>query len=429
MRRETDMSTLSGSGFQKYILAAILLLSGWVISRQAASFTYRTKLIIRTDSLSSLEQVLPETYRDVYNVLPQNLEKTLLINALRNTGMRIAVHDLTATTPFRAIPEGYSDEERLRLRSQLAQYLREQDPAILIENQARQLVLKMGYDANSLFRHLKIQWKEDGNTAIISFSSEHALLSAFVVNDLCREIVRVQQEFLQISAHTEISVIQQQIQIMTDFWATDFDEERFTMQADGRRYWLHPHYPRLEMFEVEKNSKTRSSIKLIKELEEQQEIKLKEGMQIMGDGQNILRYLKKQNTHYTTDSYQTIERTIALQAARLDQLSAEISALDHALDSAHKTIQPYYGIKNWVVIPRRTASDSREYKQILSIANTMTYLSFNEASHFQQDIAQNNVRRIPNLLNFVWITLCMVILLHFAGFFKEKLLFVWAKEK
>ncbi|MEZ4772662.1 MAG: hypothetical protein R3D00_05710 [Bacteroidia bacterium] len=430
MRRITHINSLTGSKTGKFFLVALLLLSGWVIVRRTDSFTYQTRITIRPDSVLRKEMFLPETFLQAYAIPAREMEKTLLLNALRNTGIRLAVHDLSTPTPFRIVPESYSAEQKQQYRDQFAQYLHTQDPQILLMNHPQKLLLQMGYDAQSLFQNLKIIWEKDGNAGIISFSSENDLLSAFVVNDLCREIVQVDQALLQTNVQTEISVIQQQLNVLADNWTPDFDEERFAMKVDGRQYWLHPHYPRLTMFEVRENAQTQSAIKHIQNLEKQQEIRMKEASDIIAEGQHILRYLKNLQEEYPTDSYQTLANTIRLHAQRLQELSLEVNNLDQDIEAAHQEIIPFYGETNWTIIPRRnTSNDSREYQEMITSANTMAYLSYNNFSRFQQDIAHNNVRRIPNLLNFLWITLGIVICLHFGGLFKEKLLLLWAKEK
>lgn len=421
---------MTGSKTGKYFLVALLLFGGWMIVRQTDTYTYQTRIVIRPDFASIEEVSINETAQNVLATPAREIEKTLLINALRITGIRLAIHDLTAPAPFRKVPQSYSPLQKQQIRTQFSQYLQSLDPQTLIYNQPQKLLLQMGYDAQTLFHNLKVIWEKDGNAGIISFSSENTLLSAFVVNDLCREIMIVDQALQQTQVQTEISVIQQQLNVLSDNWMPDFDEERFTMKSDGHLYWLHPYYPRLRMFEVSENAQNRKTIKQIESLETQQEIRMKEAADIIADGHNMLRYLKNLQSEYTTDSYHTLANTIRLHAERLHQLSLEVHALDEEIATSHQEIAPFYGVKNWTLIPRRnTRNDSSDYQEMISSANTMTYLSHNHLSRFQQDIAQNNVRRIPNLLNFLWITLGIVICLHVGGLFKEKLLFVWAKEK
>ncbi|MEZ4827861.1 MAG: hypothetical protein R3C61_16480 [Bacteroidia bacterium] len=421
---------MTGSRTGKIILAAFLLLSGWVMVRSTDSFTYQTQVSIRPDSLTVFLPELPEPFRNTFQLPVQSLEKTLIYKALRNTGIRLAVHDLTARESFRPLPAHMASAEKIRIRAILAQYLEEGDTGLLADIQTQEFLLKMGYDTHSLKPHLKLKWENNGQTGILAFSSEHRLLSAFVINDLCREIARVDRDLLLANAQNEMGVIQQQLNVIADTWNPEFEEERFAMKVDGHKYWLHPHYPLLKVFNITENAQTRPVIQQIKALEISREVKLKEGYGLISESQNILKFLKKERDTYPAENYQTMARTIDMMTERLRQLGEEISTIDSQLEEKHQAIAPWYGDKTWVIIPRKhIETDSKEFAEALHSANDMVNLIFHTLPRLQQNTDQNNIRRIPNMLNLLWLTLGIVFFLHIAGTLKDKMFFLWKTEK
>lgn len=128
-----------------------------------------------------------------------NLRNRMLSRSnLRTLSYRILEHDLTAMTqgnpPFRTPDEEewlFNASDATTALKFLSDHLRLNNPSQIEEPLLRSMATAFRYDFKSLSENLVAQRDGDTDYFKIQFSSENPLLSAFVVNQLCKDFVAI----------------------------------------------------------------------------------------------------------------------------------------------------------------------------------------------------------------------------------------------
>lgn len=406
-----------------------LICLAWLISRRFDQFTYQASIRVDHSDTIAMQVMELKDHHNFEGAAFEDIRETLIHHSIRKTGIRLTVHDLSSPKPFRSTPEGYLSGDLTRLRRQLNLFLGTHDTHILEEAYPDQLIRDFGYDPASLKENLSFVPSRDHNGFMVSFTSENPLLSAFVVNDLCRELIKTDQKFFSEQKRSNLGTVLHQLHIIEENWTDDFSEERFVMETEGKRYWLHDNYPRLKSFVSTKSIRTNGRLRQIHETEQIQGDLLRERLTLLREARHLVKYLQHLEKEYPRDGYESVSRTINLKISQLAMLNGQIDSLDQVLEKSHLTIRHLYSRPPLILVRNEESVNVVEdFRQLMEDANQMAFYAHNYGNRIRRELNSDQASRTPDLMRFFWIMILIVAVFHFSGLFMDNYRTLWENK-
>ena len=191
-----NQSSLSKKQWYSYLVVLFIAVGGIQWLNSSGMYTFQADFeVISLET--KIETSLPPQLTDP-NINPFKLQTTYIHIALQRVAARLALHDLTSSEPFREFSKTYSDKLKAEAKVDISSFLDSPDKSPLgTSKYAYPVMDDLGYEPKKLKDKLFVKWQAESNKITVSFTSENPFLSAFVVNDLNRELSQLDRQMRQ----------------------------------------------------------------------------------------------------------------------------------------------------------------------------------------------------------------------------------------
>ncbi|MCB0841116.1 MAG: hypothetical protein KDD99_30815, partial [Bacteroidetes bacterium] len=347
-------------------------------------------------------------------VNPFKLSKTYIHIALQRVAARLTLHDLTSETPFRICDENFNFYDLNKGREEIISFLNEDGKMMLGESRiSGSLMANLGYSPVELKKKLTIDWSASNGKVSISFDSENPFLSAFVVNDLGRELARIDRQLRQTKLKTTVDLFVANSHRLESRWKEELPQAASIHQIEGKNYWLSSHFPSVDFWLKKGETLPPFMINDIRQLENRQEEYLLERLKIVYKVRTMMGELKNPYWKYEGQRKSILSYNVGIYKARFEFINHQIQQIDQQLQSYYDQLPEEMKNEDWIMIDEEASTNYITKNYFLDLHTTVKSVTELHQDGVQFSIIADSSRlsKMPNLLIYFWLMVGSVLTL------------------